>query len=67
MELAIVISKTTIAKHVVENPAGHHQVSAETRCLVDCLLSEKLPLVAIGRSAKFSESWLQHYVMQKYQ
>ncbi len=52
-------------RQFVENPSGHYRISEETRRLVDRLLSEKLSLAGIRRTAQVSESWLQRYVKEK--
>lgn len=41
-------------------------IDEETRARIDRLLLEKLPLAGIAGALEVSESWLQHYVNQKY-
>lgn len=41
-------------------------ISSGSKCLIDKLLFEKLPLTEIARVAEVSEVWLQHHVNAKY-
>ena len=53
-------------RQFVENPSDHYRIPEEKRSLVDRLLSEKIPLAGIARSAQVSERWLQYYANDIY-
>jgi len=52
-------------RQFVENPTKK-VITQEQWDYVDKLLLEKLPIAGISRVTGISESWLQHYINQKY-
>jgi len=52
-------------RQFVENPTKK-VITQEQWDYVDKLLLEKVPIAGISRVTGISESWLQHYINQKY-
>ena len=57
----------TCGRQFVENPSPHYEISQETWELTDRLLSEKISLAGIARTASVSERRLQDYADEKYE
>ncbi len=57
----------TCEKQFVENPSPHYEIPQETKELTDRLLSEKISLAGIARTALVSERQLQDYANEKYE
>lgn len=55
----------TCGRQFVEDPQ-QKQIDSSTKCLIDKLLLEKIPLAGIARICDVFESWLQEYVNGKY-
>ena len=53
-------------RQFVENPSNK-VIPKKDWELVDKLLLEKIPIAGISRVTGISESWLQHYVNEKYE